>query len=80
MNEEGNIRRTGVIIQGFDIIDITGFIGRTNKKYQATLLAQLEEVLGRDTEQYELVRKLVLDSTNNFVRAIVKAIFGEINA
>lgn len=68
----------GVIIQGLDLIDITTFISKKNKKFQAILLADLEEVLGRDSEEFAIVRKLVLDGFNNYTRSIVRAIFGDI--
>lgn len=77
--ENGNFKRTGVLIQGFDIFDIVGYLHRTNKKYQATLLSNVEGVIDRDSQEYETVRKMILDSTNNYVRAIVTAIFGDIN-
>lgn len=77
--ENGQIKRTGVLIQGFDIFDIVGYLHRTNKKYQATLLSNIEGVMDEESDQYEIIRKMILDSTNNYVRAIVSAIFGEIN-
>ena len=76
MDEHG-FKRTGVLMQGFDLMDVVTYISKTNKKYQATLLADLERVIG-DPEVFPQVRKLVLDSTNNYVRAIVKEIFGGI--
>lgn len=77
--ENGQIKRTGVLIQGFDIFDIVGYMHRINKKYQATLLSNVESIMDDESEEYEAVRKMILDSTNNYVRAIVNAIFGEIN-
>lgn len=79
INVEG-IKRTGVIMHGFEIMDIVGLIGRLTKRYQATLLANIEETLGSDHKDYQYIRKLVLDSTNNFSRAIVKSLFGDIEA
>jgi len=74
----GDIKKTGVVIQGLDVLDVTKFISRTNKKYQATLLANIEQVLtGDQNDHYAEIRKLVLDSTNNFTRTIVKTIFGD---
>jgi len=68
----------GVIIQGLDLIDIVTFISKKNKKFQAILLSELEETLGKDSKEYTLVRKLVLDGFNNYTRSIVRAIFGDI--
>jgi hypothetical protein len=70
-------KRHGILLQGFDLLDVVEYIDRTNKKFQATLLSQLEEEI-TDKEIFMVVRKLVLDSTNNFVRTIVKKIYGDI--
>lgn len=77
--EDGRFKRTGLLIQGFDIFDIVGYMHRTNKKYQATLLSNVENLIGKDSEDYEAIRKMILDSTNNYVRAVVTSIFGDIN-
>lgn len=66
----------GEIIQGLDVFDIIFLVGRKNKKFQAILLQEIEEVLGKDTEQYIRIRKLVLDSYNNYTRSMLRAIFG----
>jgi hypothetical protein len=68
----------GVVVQGLDLIDIVTFISKKNKKFQAILLAELEEVLGKDSPEYAKVRKLVLDGFNNYTRSVVRAIFGDI--
>ncbi len=77
LNVQG-FKRTGVIMQGFDILDVTAFIGRLNKRYQAVLLSNIEDVLSKSHKDYPQIRKLILDSTNNFSRAVVNEIFGEI--
>jgi len=69
-------KRTGILMQGFDLFDVVSYMGKTNKKYQATLLADLERLV--EPEVFPQVRKLVLDSSNNYLRAIVKEIFGGI--
>jgi hypothetical protein len=66
------------IIQGLDLLDIVSYISRKNKKFQAILLTDLEEVLGKDSEEYQKVRKIVLDNLNNYTRSIVRTIFGDI--
>jgi hypothetical protein len=71
------IKNTKVIIQGFDILDITKHIGYTNKKYQATLLSKIEALI-RDRETYVKIRKDVLDSFNDYTREVVQSIFGDI--
>jgi len=71
------LKKRGIVIQGFDILDVTKFIGRMNKKYQAILLARLEDILPRDDDFLE-VRKAVLDSFNDYTRDVVESIFGNI--
>ena len=68
----------GVVVQGLDLIDIVTFISKKNKKFQAILLTELEEVLGKDNPDYLKVRKVVLDEFNNYTRSVVRAIFGDI--
>jgi hypothetical protein len=64
------------IVQGIDIIDFVGYVSRTSKKFLATLLSQLENILSK--EDYSKVRKLVLDSFNSYTRSIVSALFGNL--
>jgi lauroyl/myristoyl acyltransferase len=77
LNVKG-FKKTGVIMQGFDILDVANFVGRLNKRYQAVLLSNIEDVLGKSHKDYPQIRKLILDSTNNFTRAVMNEIFGEI--
>jgi hypothetical protein len=72
-----SLKKTGVVIQGFDILDVTKFIAKSNKKHQAILLAQLEDEI-KDKELFTKVRKLVLDSLNNQARSTINTIFGDI--
>ena len=70
------MEKTGIFIQGFNLSELTAFMNKTNKKFQATLLSQIEELLD-DDELFSQIRKLILDSTNNYARSVVKAIFGD---
>lgn len=70
--------KANIFLQGFDVMDLVSFIGRLTKRYQANLLANMETILDKDSQEYKDMRKLILDSTNNFSRAIVKSIFGDI--
>lgn len=67
-----------IIIQGVNLLDLLKFIERKNKKFQATLLSQVEEIVDPESEKYLYIRKLILDSFNNYTRSIIKAIFGDI--
>jgi hypothetical protein len=66
----------GNIIQQLDLMDIIFFVGKKSRRFQAVLLQDIEEVLGKDTEEYTKVRKLVLDSFNNYTRSVLRTIFG----
>lgn len=68
----------GIVLQGVDILDTIEYLSSKNKKFQATLLNSLEEILGKESEEFLIVRKLYLDSTNNFLRATVNIIFGDV--
>jgi hypothetical protein len=67
-----------VIIQGVDILDVVGFITKKNKKSQAIVLSQLEEILGKDSKEYQKVRKIFLDTMNDYTRSVLTTIFGDI--
>jgi hypothetical protein len=67
-----------VLIQGIDILDIVGFVSKKNKKSQAIVLSQLEEILGKDTPQLQKVRKIFLDTMNDYTRSVLTSIFGDI--
>lgn len=71
------MNKTKVIIQGFDIIDVTRHIGYLNKKYEAALLSKIEKMLN-NREIYLIIRKDVLDSFNDYTREIMQFIFGDI--
>lgn len=67
-----------VIVKGMDVLDLVDFIARKNKKSQAIVLSQLEEILGRDSSEYSKVRKIFLDTMNDYTRSVLTTIFGDI--
>lgn len=67
-----------VVIQGFDVIDVLNFIATKNKKYQAIFLNDLERIVAPDSEEFQAIRKLYLDSQNNYTRSVLRVIFGDI--
>lgn len=66
------------VIQQVDILDILKSIGKKKKKLQAILLQELETVIPKESPEYNKMRKVVLDETSDYARAIVKSIFGDI--
>ena len=71
-----DIYTKGTIVTGLDPLEVVDFVGRKNRKYQAILLHDIEEILGKDSTHYSEVRKLILDSYNNYTRSIFRVIFG----
>jgi NADPH-dependent 7-cyano-7-deazaguanine reductase QueF-like protein len=61
---------------GLDAIDIVNFINKKGKRYVATTLQDLEEIIPKNSEEYEKVRKLFLNSFNDYKRSVCRAIFG----
>ncbi len=66
----------GEIIQGLDVLDIINIVGKKNKKYQAIILQDIEEILDKDSDEYKIIRKIILDSYNSYTRSVLRAIFG----
>lgn len=65
------------IYQEVDVLSLIEKIGTKNKVTQAIILQALEEVI-HDPEDFQKVRKIVLDELNNLTRHFVKATFGNI--
>jgi len=61
-----------VVIQTLDLMDITKKVAKRTKRMQATLLSNIETILESDSSEYKQIRKLILDSTNNFSRSVNK--------
>lgn len=76
MDNNGLERSAQKIISSFEITDVIKFLRRKNKTYIAILLNELEDALGKDTVNYNKVRKIVLDSFNGYSRSFLKALFG----
>lgn len=73
----------GVVIQGLDVIDVLKFIDKKQKRFLAISLNELEDIfeaagIGRDSDEFQLVRKLILDLVNEYTRSILRVIFGDI--
>jgi hypothetical protein len=63
-------------IQGVDIIELIMDVGQKNKKFTAKTLQEIEGIMGKDSPDYPLVRKAVLDCFNNYTRSIMRSVFG----
>lgn len=67
-----------VTISGLDMVELLDFIASKNKKYQAMMLADLEEILDENSESFILIRKLFLDYMNKYTRGIARMLTGNI--
>jgi len=67
-----------VIIEGLDVIDVVRYITRKKDKFLAIALAELEETMDKDSNEYKYVRKVFLDAFNDYTRSILRTIFGNI--
>lgn len=67
----------GKYIQSMSVLSMISMIKKRAKLHQKLVLNGLEEIMGADTEEFKTARKLVLDNTNDFVRSIIKYIFGD---
>jgi hypothetical protein len=76
MEKKEQLQTPAPIIQEVDIYNVINFIGRKNKAFQAIFLQDLENILGKDTKEFIEVRKLFLDTFNNYTRTVNKSIFG----
>jgi len=66
------------VIQEVDVLEMIRNVGKRNKRLQAVLLSAIEETVGKNTPEFSKFRKLVLDETNGFTRAVVRDVFGDI--
>lgn len=67
------------VIQEMDTLALVKGIEKKNKKMQAILLQKLESIVDKNSEEYESFRKVILDESNNYSRAIVRLVFGDID-
>jgi hypothetical protein len=67
-----------VITQETNVLDVLSSISKKKKKLQAILLQELETVVAKEAPGYSKMRKVILDETSDYARAIVRSIFGDI--
>lgn len=67
-----------VIIEGLDVIDVVRYITRKKDKFLAIALAELEETMEKESNEYKFIRKVFLDAFNDYTRSILRTIFGDI--
>lgn len=67
-----------VTIEGLDVVDVVKYISRKKDKFIAIVLADLEEVMEKDSNEYKYVRKVFLDGFNDYTRSIMRTFFGSV--
>ena len=65
------------VFQEVNVFEILGEIGSRNKVLNAVVLTELEKHI-KNKEEFQKVRKFVLDEQNSYTRSLVRLIFGEI--
>jgi len=66
------------IVQEVDLLEVIRSVGKKSKKHQAKILQELEKHIKKGTPEFEEFRKFFLDEQNNFTRAVMRDIFGDI--
>lgn len=67
-----------IIIEGLDMVDVVRYISRKQDKFIAIVLADLEEVMEKDSNEYKFIRKVFLDGFNDYTRSIMRTLFGNV--
>jgi len=66
------------IFQEIGVISTLKQIGTLNKRTQARLLQMLELHFDKDSQEFQEIRKFLLDEVNGYTRAVVREVFGDI--
>ena len=69
--------REGVIIQGLDLVDVIRIIDKKKNKFLAISLQEIEE-MNLPKEHFEAIRKIHLDTLNEFTRSVMRALLGDV--
>ena len=67
-----------IIRQEVDPLEVTRIIGRKNKRAQAVILQEVEQLVDKNSEEYQQLRKVILDELNTLSRSYIRVIFGDI--
>ena len=74
----GDKRYGKVVINGLSVFDIVNKVGKKSRRYIASALSDVEDVLGEDSEEFQQVRKIFLDNFNDYTRSILIFLLGDI--
>ena len=76
MEEDNNLQ--GRFMQGLDLFDVVRHIDKKTKRYLALILQDMEEALDSYPGAFSAVRGIVLDNYNDYTRAVVRYLFGDV--
>ena len=66
------------VVQEVNILDVIVQVGKKNKKLQAKILQEIEKSVDKNSDEFDELRKFVLDEINGYTRSIMRDIFGDI--
>ena len=66
------------VVQEVNILDVIVQVGKKNKKLQAKILQEIEKNMDKNSDEFDELRKFVLDEVNGYTRSIMRDIFGDI--
>jgi hypothetical protein len=66
------------VVQEVNILDVIVQVGKKNKKLQARILQEIEKNMDKNSDEFDELRKFVLDEVNGYTRSIMRDIFGDI--
>lgn len=59
-----------------DMFDVMKLINRRKGKFCALLASDLEEMYGKDTEEFKILKKLFFDYINDYTRSVNRVLIG----
>lgn len=63
--------------KNLEVIDLMNYMDKKKRLHQKLILTELEKHFDPTSYEFKSIRKVVLDSTNDFSRSILRAIFGD---
>jgi len=60
------------------LFDMLGKIKKRQDRIIALLLSEIERVMDKDSKEYKIIRKLILDHINDLSRSIVRLLIGDV--
>jgi hypothetical protein len=68
----------GIEIEGLDLIDVLTQIDKKKNKFIAIMLNDLEMMYPATSNEYKMIRKVILDGMNDYTRSFMRVFFGDV--